>query len=133
MGKSVVLISDPLADDKDRYGRLLRYIEIGGVDINLILVESGYADSFVYHDLTGYPYSREALYHSSQGELITCAISTSTPSVIDPTTPSTNPCSGQVFRVCADMKAAGCAPAIQGRDDWYRPARDGDNDGIACE
>jgi len=133
LGKYVDLISDPLTDDKDQYGRLLRYVEYDGIDMNLELVKAGYADSFVYHDLTGYPYSREETYHSSQGALISCNITTIIPDEDDPTSTPTNPCSGKVFPNCAAMKDAGCAPAIQGQDDWYRPARDGDGDGIACE
>jgi len=144
-GKEVYLIEDSLADDVDRYGRLLRYIEIedslGGInDINWMLVWVGYADSFKYDSSTGYPYEREEFYHKSQGVLFVCPLPTATivptkaPVYIPvPTTAPVDKCSGQYFQNCTAMRDAGCAPAIQGRDNWYRTAHDRDGDGVGCE
>lgn len=122
--EKIYLENDSLADDTDRYGRLLRYIILpDGRDMGLILVEEGWANSFRYDSSTGYPYEKEDLYHNHQGILkINMCSPTSTPV-----------CSGMVFDSCAEMKDAGCAPAIQGEDDWYNIERDGDGDGIACE
>ena len=136
LGKVVRLMIDSLADDVDRYGRLLRYVEINKIDVGLKLVESGLADSYKYDSSTGYPYDREELYHKAQGSLYKCIPPTNMPTKIQviPTQASASShCSGRVFSNCAEMKAAGCAPAIRGVDDWYRSARDGDNDGVACE
>jgi Micrococcal nuclease (thermonuclease) homologs len=40
-GRTVVLESDPLADDRDKHGRLLRYVVLDGKDVNLALVREG--------------------------------------------------------------------------------------------
>lgn len=43
-GTAVQLISDPAADDEDRYGRLLRYVELeDGTDAGAALITAGYA------------------------------------------------------------------------------------------
>ncbi len=42
-GKRVLLVADPIADDRDRYGRLLRYVLVGDVFVDLQLVEEGLA------------------------------------------------------------------------------------------
>src|SRR5699024_839563 len=43
-GTPVQLISDPEADDEDRYGRLLRYVELeDGTDTGAALITAGYA------------------------------------------------------------------------------------------
>lgn len=45
-GKTVVLVKD--ASDKDRYGRLLRYVYVGDVFLNAELVQNGYAKAIAY-------------------------------------------------------------------------------------
>ena len=43
-GTSVRLVADPSQDDRDRYGRLLRYVFLpDGANVNADLVASGYA------------------------------------------------------------------------------------------
>ena len=39
----VVELFPGAADDADRYGRLLRYVEVDGVDVGLALIEDGWA------------------------------------------------------------------------------------------
>jgi endonuclease YncB( thermonuclease family) len=46
----VLLISDTSQDNKDRYGRLLRYVERFGKDVNRTQVLRGWADVYVYND-----------------------------------------------------------------------------------
>ncbi|MFA6257360.1 MAG: thermonuclease family protein [Candidatus Paceibacterota bacterium] len=46
LGKTVRLAKD--VTDKDKYGRLLRYVYVGDVFVNLALVEGGYAFSYSY-------------------------------------------------------------------------------------
>lgn len=47
-GTPVQLISDPEADDEDRYGRLLRYVELeDGTDTGAALITAGYAYAWV--------------------------------------------------------------------------------------
>lgn len=62
-GKTVTLISDPFSSDKDRYGRLLRFVFINGTDINLKMIESGFAE---YYDK--FKFSKEKEY--AKAELI---------------------------------------------------------------
>ncbi len=46
-GKKVVLIPDSKSDDKDKYGRLLRYVYLeDGTFVNLKIVEEGYANAY---------------------------------------------------------------------------------------
>ncbi len=47
-GSTVELVADPMADDRDQYGRLLRYVEVDQVDVGLQLVEQGHA--YLYRD-----------------------------------------------------------------------------------
>ena len=49
-------------DDRDRYGRLLRYVDIGDVDAGRILIEEGFAIAR-YDSRDGYPkHDRESDY-----------------------------------------------------------------------
>jgi endonuclease YncB( thermonuclease family) len=48
VGSRVVLEQDPALDRVDRYGRLLRYIRRGGVNVNLELVRRGAATPYFY-------------------------------------------------------------------------------------
>lgn len=41
-------------DDVDKFGRLLRYVEVDGVDVGLQLIEAGYAKA-AYDSRTDYP------------------------------------------------------------------------------
>ena len=45
-GKSVRLVAD--RENADRYGRLLRYIYVGDVLVNRVLVEGGWAEAVLY-------------------------------------------------------------------------------------
>lgn len=46
-GKKVILIPDTKGDNKDRYGRLLRYVYLeDGTFVNLKIVEEGYANAY---------------------------------------------------------------------------------------
>lgn len=46
-GSRVVLTSDPSQGDTDQWGRLLRYVEVDGVDINEQLLRRGAAERYV--------------------------------------------------------------------------------------
>lgn len=49
-GKSVRLESDPTQGDKDKYGRLLRYVFLeDGTLFNKLMIEQGYAHEYTYH------------------------------------------------------------------------------------
>ncbi|MBP9758126.1 thermonuclease family protein [Candidatus Dojkabacteria bacterium] len=47
-GKEVEIKSDPTQENKDRYGRLLRYVYLDGVDINREMIKSGFAKEYTY-------------------------------------------------------------------------------------
>jgi micrococcal nuclease len=47
-GTAITLESDPALDEVDRYGRLLRYIHRGGLNVNLELVRRGAAAPYFY-------------------------------------------------------------------------------------
>lgn len=55
---SVRLEPDPSQGDKDKYGRLLRYVFLeNGVNVNLQMIRDGYAYEYTYH--TPYRYQKE--------------------------------------------------------------------------
>lgn len=45
-GRMATLVSDPVADDVDRYGRRLAYVMVDGTDIGARLVDRGYAGAW---------------------------------------------------------------------------------------
>lgn len=59
-GSRVRLISDPTQARSDRYGRLLRYVERRGHDLNLAQVSRGWAEVYVY---AGVPFRRVARFN----------------------------------------------------------------------
>jgi micrococcal nuclease len=57
-GQSVRLETDPSQDTYDKYGRLLAYAFLpDGTDVNLHMVEAGYAYEYTYH--LPYRYQKE--------------------------------------------------------------------------
>jgi endonuclease YncB( thermonuclease family) len=65
VGDKVRLIRDPSQDAVDRYGRLLRYVEHGGIDIGRKQVLRGRARVYVYG---GNPFRRVTSYRNAQRE-----------------------------------------------------------------
>lgn len=123
-------------DNTDRYGRLLRYIDVDGTDVNLAMIRSGWAIAR-YDSRDGYgPHPRESAYVTADAETPNrCA----GPPVPDPapTSSSTPPAGGSGgsdprFGTCKEAKANGYGPYQRGQVEygWYR---DGDNDGTVCE
>lgn len=67
LAKRIILVSDG-KQDTDRYGRLLRYVDLGGKDIGLEQIKDGYADAR-YDSTDGYPkHSRQDKYHEEDKE-----------------------------------------------------------------
>jgi endonuclease YncB( thermonuclease family) len=58
----VKLTSDPTQALKDEYGRLLRYVSMGHVDVNRRLVRRGHAEVYVYDE----PFQRVKSYRKAQ-------------------------------------------------------------------
>ncbi len=52
-GTTVTLEADPSLDDRDTYGRLLRYVLVAGDNVNLTLVESGAAAPYFFRKERG--------------------------------------------------------------------------------
>jgi len=63
VGSTVVLLSDPSQADKDRYSRLLRYVERGGRDVGRAQVFTGHSKVYVYNND---PVRRTANYRVAQ-------------------------------------------------------------------
>lgn len=59
-GKTIRLESDPVSDNIDQYKRLLRYVFIGKVNVNLRMVELGAAAPYFYQGEKG-KYSKQLL------------------------------------------------------------------------
>ncbi len=52
-GARVLLERDPVLDAVDRYGRVLRYVVVGGADVGLTLVAEGAAEPYFFHNDRG--------------------------------------------------------------------------------
>jgi len=62
-GTSVGLIRDPTQDDRDRFGRLLRYVILpDGTDFDAQLLALGYANEYTYDK----PYQRQSAYRAAE-------------------------------------------------------------------
>ncbi len=60
--KDVILKADETQDDIDRYGRLLRYVYLDEVDINLEMIKQGYAFEYTYR----VPYEKQEVYEEAE-------------------------------------------------------------------
>lgn len=135
-GRPVTLVPGA-RDDRDRYDRLLRYVEVGGVDLNLAMVSGGWARSR-YDSRDGYGrHAREDAYVAADvgtSSPVGCAgpapeRAGAAPTPIAPATGGADP----RFSSCSKARAAGFGPYTRGVDveyDWYN---DGDGDGVVCE
>ncbi len=63
-GKAVELVGDLSQGDRDRYGRLLRYVLLDGQDIGLTLLKEGYAHEYTYNR----PYQYKSEYVQAEQE-----------------------------------------------------------------
>lgn len=52
-GTNVTLVRDPRLDDRDKYGRLLRYVVVRGENVNVELVREGAASPYFFRDERG--------------------------------------------------------------------------------
>jgi hypothetical protein len=98
-GQKVVLLVDASQGDKDKYGRLLRYVYKNGADIGAQMIEEGYAYAYLK-----YPVARTSEYKKLESQARegkkglwaenTCNGSTEFPTqaeAMQPTTTSTTP------------------------------------------
>ncbi|MGS0685041.1 thermonuclease family protein [Nakamurella sp. GG22] len=79
-GAAVRLVADPTQDDRDRYGRLLRYVELAdGTDVNAGLIRDGYAFEYTYDA----PYERRALFRRQEAEASSAQVGLWSPATCD--------------------------------------------------
>jgi len=140
-GKSVRLEADSTQDERDRYGRLLRYVFLeDGTNFNKMMIDEGYAYEYTYSTL--YKYQTEF----KQAEVVAKELEmglwgTSEDSVDSIPTPDPTPISGQyncssnVYN-CTDFSTHTEAQSIYNScggasNDIHR--LDADKDGKACE
>lgn len=126
-GEEVELVAGA-RDDRDRYDRIIRYVDVEGADAGLALIEQGLAIS--RYDLRdGYGrHEREAVYVAAdRGLTVTCEA---------PTAPAPSPpasgAPGGGFANCTAARDAGAAP-VHRDDPGYHSRLDRDGDGVGCE
>lgn len=61
-GQTVRLEPDPTQDDKDKYGRLLRYVFLNETNINKQMIAEGYAFEYTYQ----IPYQQQAEFQQAE-------------------------------------------------------------------
>lgn len=49
-GKTITLESDPTQGDRDKYGRLLRYVFLNDLNFNKLMISEGYAHEYTYQN-----------------------------------------------------------------------------------
>jgi len=145
--KNVRLEDDPSQGDRDKYGRLLRYVYTeDGKNIAYYMIKEGYAHEYTYNKPYKYQtefqdaesYARENLLglwspntcNGDTSQQVSGSTST-TPAPVPATTSS--PSDSTVYYAnCTEARAAGAAPLYQDQP-GYRSAMDRDGDGVACE
>jgi len=133
LGKIVELESD--ISDKDRYGRLLRYVWVGDKMVNEILVREGFAYSYSYPPDIKYQEIFVEAQRNAQGENkglwgAECSLQITIPPITKQKAQwdiFTCDCS----KSCSKMSS--CSEAQFQLDSCGCSARDGDLDGIACD
>jgi micrococcal nuclease len=119
-GRPVVLTAVPGRDGRDRYGRLLRYVGVGGLDVGLALIQGGYATAR-YDSRDGYGrHPRQWVYVKADAA----------------TAPRGCPAkasSTALFRSCAEARAAGVPLPLTPASPRWNARLDRDRDGKACE
>ena len=137
-GKTVTL-SPGAVDDRDRYGRLLRYVDVDGRDTGLALIERGLSVA-KYDSRDGYGrHPREDSYVAADAAAPNVCDSAAPPPAavpapvpVAPNHSAGGPAGGGAWPGCNDARAAGAAPVYAG-DPGYGSHLDGDNDGVGCE
>ena len=81
-GKSVRLVPDPLDSDRDKYGRLLRYVMLpDGTDYNASLIRDGYGFAYVvfpYQKIDQYRQLERDARTANKGLWAGCGVDSST-------------------------------------------------------
>ncbi|MGC4154463.1 MAG: thermonuclease family protein [Propionicimonas sp.] len=147
-GDLVWLELPPGQNDRDRHGRLVRFVTTeSGVDVGLAQLEAGNAVAR-YDSTDGYPeHPREAAYHAAQIATRDADGGVVTTSCANPTTPPAGDRWWEQYQSCGQLKrnTNGHPTGPFNRDnpaeadiyDWFANQTgnngDGDGDGLACE
>lgn len=131
-GKTVRLVSGA-ASDKDKYDRILRFVEAGGVDAGRDQLKRGLARAR-YDSRDGYgPHDRETDYVAVDADTRgpNCDPSPRRPTSVPSQQPSADP-TAAYYSSCAAARKAGAAPLYRGAA-GYRIELDRDRNGVACQ
>jgi micrococcal nuclease len=155
IGSRVVLEADRDLDRIDRYGRLLRYIRRGGMNVNVELVRQGAAAPYFYRGdrgryapalmvaTTSAKVTKRGLWRACPGTKLDPNHAVDTGQSGPPTKdqPASGKCDPNYAGGCvppyppdvdcADIRALGIAPVRVTGEDVHR--LDGDGDGLGCE
>lgn len=144
----VVLVSVPGRDDKDKYGRLLRYVQVNGQDAGTHLIGTGWAVAR-YDGRDGYGAHPLQASYISLDESVPMptepapappapaepepAPAQPEPAPAQPAPADPAPATDPHFGSCKEANANGYGNYVRGQDpeyDWYK---DRDKDGVVCE
>lgn len=100
--KSVHLVADASQGDRDKYDRLLRYVEVDGTDFGLWMIQNGYAHEYTY-DM---PYERQAAYKSAQSQAMETSVGFW----------AANTCNGDTSQVAETEPTATSVPVTEATD-----------------
>lgn len=132
------------ADSIDRYGRLIRYLDVDGRDVGLTLIQEGLATAR-YDSRDGYGWhDREAEYVAADAvspQAYSCEAEPAPqpvapqPVAPQPVTPEPPVGAGTdpQFGTCKEAIANGYGPYVAGVHPEYGWYRDADSDGVVCE
>ncbi len=158
IGKSAITLeSDSVSDNKDQFGRILRYVKVGNINLNLKLVQIGAATPYFYQGEKG-KYATQLLKAAEKAKAKKIGLwklcpnakldpskpattgSTVATKVATSTTPSNIKCDPNYQECippyppdldCTDIKLMGLVPIRVIGTDVHR--FDGDGDGIGCD
>jgi micrococcal nuclease len=155
IGSRVRLESDPRLDNVDRYGRLLRYVHRGPLNVNLVMVSAGAAAPYFYSYDEG-KYALRLMAEAQKAKTAKRGLWGSCPrTILNPYRAVDTGLSGPPTKEplpngkcdpnyagacvppyppdldCADVRALGVAPVRSTGSDPH--GFDGDDDGIGCE
>ena len=133
-GKEVILEADPTQGERDKYGRLLRYVFLDEVNFNELLIKEGYAHEYTYN----FPYKYQKEFKNAEsfatenkkGLWADDACDTSSLKQTQTYQPQgTYTCNCQ--KLCGAISS--CDEAYYQLQNCGCSARDSDGDGVPCE
>ena len=139
--RTVTLTMGGDGEDTDKYGRLLRYVDVDGVDVGQAMIEAGLATAR-YDSRDGYGrHDREDAYVAADAASAsyTCPppptappAPTPAPATAPAPQPQPTPTGNVTYANCDDVRANGADPIHRGDPGWQQKF-DRDKDGVGCE